>query len=213
MAVKRTKSDSKPPREPYFCIKYTLFATNFLVWVGGVCLIVIGVWSRLEKAQLNNLSGLPTDPAFFLVSVGVVIFLTTIFGCMGSVKENVAFLKIFCVLMVIVFVLQAVASILAFIFLDKVDSFLLAYVKRAIISYQRNDELEINIDYIQKRLVAILLAHALIRVVVLSKLKTNSTHRYRPWTTRKQPQNYVIYPTPPKYPITSTQGEVNLTRL
>uniref|UniRef100_A0A4W3HBH1 Tetraspanin n=1 Tax=Callorhinchus milii TaxID=7868 RepID=A0A4W3HBH1_CALMI len=71
------------------CIKYLIFIFNFLFWVSGIALIVVGI---LVQTQMNgtflisdsSASGAP----IVIIVVGVVINFVAFFGCCGAWKEN-----------------------------------------------------------------------------------------------------------------------------
>jgi hypothetical protein len=134
-----------------FWIKYTLFTINFFVWVGGICLVIIGIWARLEKAKLGSFDNLGTDPALFLLIVGIVMFFISIFGCLGSLRENICLLKAFCVVIAVVFVIEVILGILAFFFIEYVRNNLLEYFHTATYTYQDDSDLKSAVDYIQKK--------------------------------------------------------------
>ncbi|XP_043081325.1 CD9 antigen-like [Puntigrus tetrazona] len=69
------------------CIKYLLFFFNFIFWVCGLALIVLGVLAKVSintTAFLNGYAGAP----LVLIVVGVIIFFIAFFGCCGAWKEN-----------------------------------------------------------------------------------------------------------------------------
>ncbi len=61
--------------------------------VGGVVLVAIGSWARLERTRFGSFDNLAVDPAVFLIVVGCVMFFISIFGCFGSIRENICLLK------------------------------------------------------------------------------------------------------------------------
>ena len=61
--------------------------------VGGVVLVAIGSWARLERTRFGSFDNLAVDPAIFLIIVGCVMFFISIFGCFGSIRENICLLK------------------------------------------------------------------------------------------------------------------------
>ena len=57
----------------------------------------------------------------------------------------------FCVVIVVVFVLEVIAGILAFFFINHVRQNLLQHMHQAMLTYQDNQKLRAAIDYIQKQ--------------------------------------------------------------
>ena len=62
--------------------------------ITGVLFIVIGTWARLQKVKIGSLDYLATDPAFFLLTLGSIMFVISMPGCLGSLRENVLLLKL-----------------------------------------------------------------------------------------------------------------------
>ena len=65
----------------------------FHVQVCGISIVIVGVWARLQKAELGSIDNLSTDPAFFLLLLGSLMILISSFGCFGAVRENICLLK------------------------------------------------------------------------------------------------------------------------
>ncbi|KAG9464582.1 hypothetical protein GDO78_019694 [Eleutherodactylus coqui] len=69
---------------------------------------------------------LTTDPAILLIVVGILMFIITFFGCLGSLRDINLLLKIFAGMLIVVLILQLVAAILGFIFRGTVSACLLS---------------------------------------------------------------------------------------
>ncbi|KAK6169415.1 hypothetical protein SNE40_020477 [Patella caerulea] len=134
-----------------FWAKYFLFGFNFLVWVAGCVLMGVGIWARLQKQGLDPLDHLVTDPAYIMIGVGAAMFIVSFFGCIGALRENLTFLKIFCIVVVVIFIIQLVAGILAFVFVDGIEAQVLDYMKHSIGHYDENADIKDLVDQIQKQ--------------------------------------------------------------
>lgn len=132
-------------------VKYSLFIINFLVWIAGSCFIGVGVWARLEKQDLGSFDHIITDPAFLMIVIGTVMFVISIFGCIGALRENVCLLKTFCIILSAVFIAELTCGILAFFFIDQIQEGLVDYFKQAIANYQEDADLRNAIDTIQEQ--------------------------------------------------------------
>ena len=102
MVLKYRKLKTPPifPIECLFLISLPPSETRFNIWanfcivkVGGVVLVAIGSWARLERTRFGSFDNLAVDPAIFLIIVGCVMFFISIFGCFGSIRENICLLK------------------------------------------------------------------------------------------------------------------------
>ncbi|XP_067676541.1 tetraspanin-33-like [Haliotis asinina] len=132
-------------------IKYSLFVINFLVWTAGCVMLGIGIWARLQKKGLTFFDHVITDPAYMLIVVGSVMFFISIFGCIGALRENICLLRTYILTIVVVFVVQVVAGILAFVLMDKVEKAMMDYMQHAITHYGDNNDIRDAIDFLQKQ--------------------------------------------------------------
>uniref|UniRef100_A0A3B4YAE9 Tetraspanin 33a n=1 Tax=Seriola lalandi dorsalis TaxID=1841481 RepID=A0A3B4YAE9_SERLL len=70
-------------------VKYLLFIFNFLFWVNFLCSLHPIFLFTSEAA----LACLAVDPAVMLLVVGVLMFVLTFCGCVGSLRENICLLQ------------------------------------------------------------------------------------------------------------------------
>ncbi|XP_064297676.1 tetraspanin-33 isoform X3 [Phalacrocorax carbo] len=86
-----------PPGEDFSfvspAVKYVLFFFNMLFWVISMVMVAVGVYARLLKHAEAAMACLAVDPAVLLVVVGVLTFLITFCGCVGSLRENICLLQ------------------------------------------------------------------------------------------------------------------------
>nr|XP_045367030.1 tetraspanin-33 isoform X5 [Camelus bactrianus] len=74
-------------------VKYLLFFFNMLFWVISMVMVGVGVYARLMKHAEAALASLAVDPAILLIVVGILMFLLTFCGCIGSLRENICLLQ------------------------------------------------------------------------------------------------------------------------
>ncbi|CAK6961411.1 tetraspanin-33 [Scomber scombrus] len=74
-------------------VKYLLFMFNFLFWIISLVMVSIGVYARMMKHAEAAWACLSVDPAIMLMVVGVLMFLLTFCGCVGSLRENICLLQ------------------------------------------------------------------------------------------------------------------------
>ncbi|XP_061815432.1 tetraspanin-33 [Nerophis lumbriciformis] len=131
-------------------VKYALFLFNFLFWLIAMTMIAIGVYARVEKHAETALACLSVDPALMLLIIGVLMFIITFCGCVGSLRENICLLQFFCISLTIIFLLQLVAGVLGFVFSDKARNKVTKMVTNAIVHYRDDIDLQNLIDFGQK---------------------------------------------------------------
>ncbi|NWV10681.1 TSN33 protein, partial [Ptilonorhynchus violaceus] len=78
----------------------------------SMVMVAVGVYARLLKHAEAALACLAVDPAILLIMVGVLTFLITFCGCVGSLRENICLLQLFSVCLTVVFLLQLAAGVL-----------------------------------------------------------------------------------------------------
>uniref|UniRef100_A0A5S6QRT6 Tetraspanin n=1 Tax=Trichuris muris TaxID=70415 RepID=A0A5S6QRT6_TRIMR len=81
-------------------VKYGLFVSTFLFWLSSLVLLVIGCWALVTK-ELEGTKNISSawdfffDATIIFIFIGTVAFLIASAGCIGALRENVAYLKCF----------------------------------------------------------------------------------------------------------------------
>ncbi|XP_028264867.1 CD63 antigen [Parambassis ranga] len=136
------------------CVKYLLFFFNFLFWICGLALIVVGI---LVQVALHNTfmiddasaSGAP----IVIIVVGVVIFFVAFFGCCGAWKENYCMVTMFAVLLSVIIIVEIAAAIAAYVFRDKLSTIVQDSLTDMITNYKNgSDEFRKSVDHLQEGL-------------------------------------------------------------
>lgn len=131
-------------------VKYLLFIFNLIFWIISMVMMSIGVYARMMKHAEAAMACLSLDPAILLMVVGVLMFLITFSGCVGSLRENICLLQTFCICLTIIFLLQLAAGVLGFVFSDKARNKVSEIINDGIIHYRDDIDLQNLIDFGQK---------------------------------------------------------------
>uniref|UniRef100_W5NJK5 Tetraspanin n=1 Tax=Lepisosteus oculatus TaxID=7918 RepID=W5NJK5_LEPOC len=133
-------------------IRYFLFFFSFLFWVFSLVIVAIGVYAKVQKATDTVRDTFLIDPAVILIVVGVVMFFITFCGCIGALRENIKLLKTFSLSLTLVFLTQLAIAVLGFFYSDQTQArdALGKFVKKAIVHYRDDIDLQNLVDYIQK---------------------------------------------------------------
>ncbi|XP_065831719.1 tetraspanin-33-like [Oscarella lobularis] len=131
-------------------IKYTIFAFNFIFWIIGCVLFGVGLYAEFNKGWENIKETFSTDPAIILLIVGALIFIIGFCGCLGALRENKILLQIFVWSIAVIFLLEIITAVLAFVFRNELTSAVEKYVNNAIERYRRDSDLRNVIDSIQE---------------------------------------------------------------
>uniref|UniRef100_A0A671TQQ9 Tetraspanin n=1 Tax=Sparus aurata TaxID=8175 RepID=A0A671TQQ9_SPAAU len=100
------------------CLKYLLFAFNFLFWLAGGVVMAVGVWTLVEKSDYISLLSSKTyaASAYILVLAGAIVMVTGVLGCCATFKEQRKLLRVYFVLLLCIFLLEILAGVLAYIY-------------------------------------------------------------------------------------------------
>lgn len=131
-------------------VKYLLFFFNFLFWIISLVMVAIGVYARLLKHAEAALACLAVDPAMMLMVVGILMFIITFCGCVGSLRENICLLQTFCICLTVIFLLQLAAGVLGFVFSDKARNKVTEMINKSITHYRDDIDLQNLIDFGQR---------------------------------------------------------------
>ncbi|XP_059469010.1 uncharacterized protein LOC132192849 [Neocloeon triangulifer] len=103
-------------------IKYLLFIFNLIFALGGLVILAIGAIIQWNIGYFETgLSEKVTVPAILLIIVGSIIFVTAFFGCCGAIRESHCMITTFAIIMLVVFLIQLIGGILAFVYQDELD--------------------------------------------------------------------------------------------
>ncbi|XP_034164455.1 tetraspanin-33 isoform X2 [Pangasianodon hypophthalmus] len=105
--------------------KYILFICCYIFWVGSGVMIAVGIYAKVAKEN-DVVDTLATDPALLLLTVGSLTFIITFLGCFGALRDSAILLKI---------VLKRTELLM----------------KKAIVLYREDMDLENVIDFVQKK--------------------------------------------------------------
>ncbi|XP_045106785.1 CD63 antigen-like [Portunus trituberculatus] len=93
-------------------VKYLVFIFNFIFFISGLLLIIVGgIAQGFFSAYLNFFGEQYETPAIGIIILGGIILVISFFGCCGAKRENVFMLKVFAGLMVLTLILEFAAAI------------------------------------------------------------------------------------------------------
>lgn len=103
------------------CVKYLVFFFNFIFWLCGLALIVVGVLVQVSlhnELMINDASA--SGGPILLIALGVIVFFVAFFGCCGAWKENFCMITMFAILMSLIIIAEIAAAILGYVYRGKV---------------------------------------------------------------------------------------------
>lgn len=125
------------------CIKYLMFIFNFLFWLSGLALIIVG---SIIKSKYGDYLSYGDDGSkfvsvsVFIIIVGVIVFVIGFLGCCGAVRDSYCMITTFAILLGIIFILEIVAGALGFAYRKKVEDQVEKSLKDAVNKYENTDQ-------------------------------------------------------------------------
>ncbi|XP_073230460.1 CD151 antigen-like [Porites lutea] len=132
-------------------IKYLLFFFNFIFWLSGLALIVVGAVIKAKYGDFVEIttSSLTTGPVFLII-IGVIVAIVGFLGCCGAYKENYCMVTTFAILLVIIFILEIAAGALAYAFKDKLEGYVKEGLEKGVDKYATDKVIQKAMDKAQK---------------------------------------------------------------
>ncbi|KAM9302356.1 tetraspanin-18 [Gastrophryne carolinensis] len=101
------------------CVKYLMFIFNFIIFLGGTFLLGLAVWVIVDPTDFREI--IAANPllfmgAYLILALGAMLFLLGFLGCCGAIRENKCLLLFFFMFILIIFLAELSASILAYLF-------------------------------------------------------------------------------------------------
>ncbi|KAL5006307.1 hypothetical protein ScPMuIL_015113 [Solemya velum] len=103
------------------CIKYSLFVFNVIFLLAGLGILGVGIWIRLDSSTFEHFLGSGSLPlvSYALMVAGSVVVLISLLGCCGAIMENKYLLTAYFIFLLLIFILEGAAGVVAFIYAEK----------------------------------------------------------------------------------------------
>ncbi|XP_067938182.1 tetraspanin-33-like isoform X1 [Watersipora subatra] len=140
-------------------IKWLMFSFNLLFCIISLGLAGIGVWSYVAGLDYRKSAGDDIAASFdllFNVSVlfmmfGGLVFMVSLFGLLGSLRENICILKTYFSLLLILFLMEIFLAIAVFALSDFIENKLESYLQEEAVAGYRDDLDQVNVvDWFQE---------------------------------------------------------------
>ncbi|XP_056257608.1 tetraspanin-10 [Seriola aureovittata] len=137
----------------YF-LKYFLFLCNLVFTVLGLVVLGLGMWGLITKESFaqEKIGSIGTDPMLILVTLGLLLTMLCLSGCVGAVRENCCLLKLFSAAVLMLITAQVLAAIMAYSLQDQIGGYLRSGMLVAMVHYQDDLDLRFITDEIQSNL-------------------------------------------------------------
>lgn len=135
-------------------LKYALHIFNFIFLLTGCAVFAVGLWTVIAKQHYFSILNTSTyaATAYILITAGVIVFLVSILGCVGIVKEDRCCILAYTFLLLLIFLLEAVAGVIAYIYEEQVWSELQNTLNSTFVSDYKYDQAKTDaIDDLQRK--------------------------------------------------------------
>jgi CD63 antigen len=121
-------------------MKYLLIIFNFIFLLAGLTLIIIGSVAAAKLSPYSSVAGVHFNGVgIFIIVIGFVVFLISLFGCLGAYKENYCLLITFVILMIVSLLALIAAIITAFVMRNQVTHLMEQGLKSTIPDYNKKN--------------------------------------------------------------------------
>ncbi|XP_071777492.1 CD63 antigen [Centroberyx gerrardi] len=133
------------------CVKFLLFFFNFIFWICGLALIIVGILVQMAVHSTFMIRDASASVApLVVIGVGVVIFFIAFFGCCGAWKENYCMITTFSILLSLIIIVEIGAAIAGYIFRGKLTVIVQDSLTDMISKYNNGtDEFKKAVDKLQ----------------------------------------------------------------
>lgn len=139
-------------------VKYGLFFSNFVFWILGGVIGGLGIWLVVMKEKvIRDFIDVALDPSLLMCIGGCLIFILAFFGWWGALRENICFLRMFHIVLIVLLLLEVVFGVLIILYfyvpsvraqLDVVNP--TGFLKNGITRYRDDPDLKDSIDAMQE---------------------------------------------------------------
>ncbi|XP_049731913.1 tetraspanin-1 [Elephas maximus indicus] len=120
-------------------LKTMMFLFNLLIFLCGVALLAVGIWVSVDGPSFLKIFGSTSSTAmqfvnvgYFLIAAGAVLLVLGFLGCYGAHRESKCALMMFFSILLIIFIAEVAAAVVALVYTTMAENFLRLLVVPAI---------------------------------------------------------------------------------
>ncbi|XP_075966205.1 tetraspanin-15 [Anarhichas minor] len=138
-------------RFSYILLKFILFAYAIVWWLIGGFILGIGIYAEVERQRYKTLDGVFLAPAIILILLGIIMFIVSLIGVLGSLRDNLTLLKVFMYTLAVCLILELLGGIMALVFRNQTVGLLNKNIRKGIVNYYDDLDFKNIMDFVQKR--------------------------------------------------------------
>lgn len=130
-----TNTGSKMGGVCYGCVKYLLVVMNFLFTLIGLAIVAQATWMLIDPTFYISMAQDANNyfiTTYILLGIGVLLFLTSFFGCCGALRESKCMLCTFFCFLLIVFVAQVSSIIWGYMNINRLEPLVRSTLKTTV---------------------------------------------------------------------------------
>nr|XP_003220266.1 PREDICTED: tetraspanin-1 [Anolis carolinensis] len=112
-------------------LKVMMVLFNLAIVIGGGVLLGIGIWVSVDSSSFLNMFGPLSSSVlqfvnvgYLLIAIGAVLFLLGFLGCCGAQKESKCLLMTFFSIVLIIFIVEVAAAVVALVYTSLAETIL-----------------------------------------------------------------------------------------
>ncbi|KAA8595519.1 tetraspanin-15 isoform X2 [Etheostoma spectabile] len=135
----------------YIFLKLILFSYAIIWWLIGGFILAIGIYAEVERQRFKTLEGVFLAPAIILIVLGILMFVVSLIGVLGSLRDNLTLLKVFMYTLSLCLILELLGGIMALMFHNQTLVLLNKNIKKGIVNYYDDLDFKNIMDFVQKK--------------------------------------------------------------
>ncbi|XP_053320558.1 tetraspanin-15-like [Spea bombifrons] len=135
----------------YYCIKFSLSFYSTLFSLIGLLILCIGIYAESERRRHQTLEGIFLAPAIILLLLGILMFVVSFIGMVGSLRDNLLLVKTFFWVLVVIFGIEVLLIIIELVFEDQMKKFAHANILVGIRQYYDDLDFKNILDFVQEK--------------------------------------------------------------
>lgn len=135
----------------YCCYKFWAVLYAIFYFIVGLLLLAIGSWVISLKDDYSSINDVLSSPSILAVIVGLFMILTALIGLIGAAQERLLLLRIFLGVIIIVFILQVIIGIIAFVYREETIGVIGKQMEFAVEQYTESDEMKRAVNTVQQK--------------------------------------------------------------
>ncbi|KAI8499725.1 CD9 antigen-like [Branchiostoma floridae x Branchiostoma belcheri] len=110
------------------CLKYLLFAFNFMFWLSGCAILGVAIWLRIDVQTMQYVRVGEDLETFYigtyvLIAAGALVMLVGFLGCCGAIMESPWLLASFFAFLVLIFSAEVGGGAWAYLHRSKLEDY------------------------------------------------------------------------------------------